>query len=368
MTASQRRSFLISLGIIFCALVLVFAPKNLLTRQITVVHGSELQQILGTLKQKFEQSHPGIKIELKPEGSKDIVNNYIDRKLDYKPTVLIPADGELLTELQTRWRSQNSEELFYGQPRPIAKTQLVAIAWPERGKLLFPNGQFSWQRLEQALQLGDWGRLGGPASWGSFDLLLTDPTRSNSGQRGLYLWASEKLGNLPNVNQLNQPEMTDLLRLIKRSVYLPPRSTDVLLQEFIARGVNQADVALVYESIALSRWRESQTSQGKPYEIYYLNTTLSSIPTAAVLKPDVDDGEAAAAKEFLDFLNQPAQQEVFVQYGFRPVSANLDVSQVNGSPWQQKIPGSQAKPSVQVLPTPEPEVLDEIVRQWGRAN
>jgi hypothetical protein len=41
---------------------------------------------------------------------------------------------------------------------------------------------------------------------------------------------------------------------IKRSEYQPARSSDILLQEFVAKGVNEADIATDYESIALSRW------------------------------------------------------------------------------------------------------------------
>jgi ABC-type molybdate transport system substrate-binding protein len=359
---------LISLVIIFCALALAIAPIPALKQQVTVVAGSELQQILPVLKQQFAESHPEIQVDLLFQGSQDIVNNFIDQKFDLPPTVLIPADAELLDELQERWRSQNQGEPFYDQPRPLAKTFLVGIAWPERGKVLFPQNQFDWSRLEQALKAGNWASLGGQSNWGSFDLLITDPTRSNSSQRALYLWATDKLGRVPDLVQLNQTTIDSLFGLIKRSVYQPPRSSDVLLQEFIARGTNDADVALVYESIALNRWQESQTSQGQPYQIYYLNQTLENTSTAVIMQRDVDRGKAAAARKFLEFLSQPAQQEVFVRFGFRPAAANLDLMQVNGSPWQQKIPGSQATPSGKILPPPQRDVLAEIVRQWRRAN
>jgi ABC-type molybdate transport system substrate-binding protein len=368
MSESQRRSVLISLVIIFCALALTFLPLPGLKQHITVVAGSELQQILPILSQRFQQSHPGITVELKFEGSQDIVNKFIDRRFDYTPTVLIPADAAHLNELRSRWQAQNPGEAFYSQPRPLAKTLLVAIAWPERGKVLFPQGQFSWQQIEQVLDTGNWSRVGGPANWGSFDLLLTDPTRSNSAQQGLYLWATTKLGTPPDQNQLSQPPLSNLFAMVKRSVYQPPRSTDILLQEFIARGVNDADVALVYESIALSRWQSSQTSQGQPYQIYYLNPTLENTSTAAIVREQVDANMAAAATQFIDYLSQTPQQEVFVQYGFRPAAVNLALRQVASSPWRQNIPGSQVQLQGKVLPAPSSQVLDEIARQWNRAN
>jgi ABC-type molybdate transport system substrate-binding protein len=139
MAMTKRRSVLSSLVIIFCALALATAPIPALKQQITVVAGSELQQILPVLKQQFAQSHPEIKVDLLFQGSQDIVNNFIDQKFDTPPTVLIPADAELLDELQERWRSQNQGEPFYEQPQPLAKTLLVGIAWPEGEKFCSPK-------------------------------------------------------------------------------------------------------------------------------------------------------------------------------------------------------------------------------------
>jgi len=129
---------------------------------------------------------------------------------------------------------------------------------PLWGKVLFPNGRFSWQRVEKAMQAGNWQAVGDQSDWGNFDFVTTDPTRSNSGQVTLSLWALSKLGGgTPNSADLNNPAIELLFGTVKRSVYQPPRSTDILLQEFIARGPNDADVATVYESIALYRWQQS---------------------------------------------------------------------------------------------------------------
>ncbi len=178
----------------------------------------------------------------------------------------------------------------------------------------------------------------------------------------LSLWGQSKASNF------NDPSVQALFSLIKKSVYQPPRSTDILLQEFIARGSNDSDVATVYESIALYRWQQSATSQGKPYQIYYLNPTVETTPTAAIVRRDVDDSTANAAKKFLDFLTQPEQQAVLVQYGFRPVNNSVDLKAVPNSPWSKNIPGAEVKPTVQTLPPPNADALGEIQRLWERAN
>lgn len=357
-----------SIAIILAASGLAYASLPGLQRTVIVVSGTELQAPLQQLEAQFEQENPDIKLELKFQGSQDIVNNYIDRKHDFKPTVLIPANSEFLNELSQRYSAQNNSDPFSDPPQAIAKTLLVGIAWQDRGKVLFPNGRFSWQQLEQAMQAGQWQAIGGQSDWGSFDFVTTDPTRSNSGQVTLGLWVLSKLGGgNPNSANFNNPAIESLFSTVKRSVYQPPRSTDILLQEFIARGPNDADVATVYESIALSRWQQSAKNQGKPYQIYYLDPTIETVATAAIVRQDVDTATANAARKFISFLTEPEQQKVFVQYGFRPVSS-IKLQSITNSPWGQNIPGAEVNPAVKTVPVLKEQVLGEIQRLWQRVN
>ncbi|MEQ8972313.1 MAG: substrate-binding domain-containing protein [Coleofasciculus sp. C1-SOL-03] len=360
---------LTSIGIILVSLGLTYAPLPGFNQTVIVVSGTELAEPLQTLEPRFEEENPGIELELKFQGSQDMVNNYIDNQNDFQPTVLIPASNEIVQELGDRTQAQQNGEPFYNTPQPIAKTILVGVAWTQRGTILFPNGRFQWQRVEQAMEAGNWGDIGGNNDWGSFDFVITDPTRSNSGQVTLGLWAQSKLGRRPLSNAgLNNPEINSLFSLIKRSVYQPPRSTDILLQEFISRGPNDADVATVYESIALYRWQQSAANQGKPYQIYYLDPTIETVSTAAIVRRNVSERQAKAAQQFLEFLIQPPQQEVFVQYGFRPVNNTVDLQTVPNSPWSQTIPGAEINPPGRVIPPPDKQVLTEIQRLWERAN
>lgn len=361
-------SLFISLGIILASLGLTYFPVPGVTRKIVVVAGTEIQDALQKLESQFEQVHPNIKLELKFQGSQDIVNNYIDNKNDFQPTVLIPSNGKILEELTQRYQAINNSEPFYESPQPIAKTILVAIAWPQRGKVLFPNGRFEWQPVERAMQAGKWEAIGGQKNWGSFDFLTTNPTRSNSGQLTMGLWAQSKSGGNLTPAIFNNPGVNSLFKLVKRSVYQPPRSTDILLQEFIARGANEADVATVYESIALHRWQQASITQGEPYQIFYLNPTIETTSTAAIPRRNVTKETASAARKFINFLTQPEQQKVFVQYGFRPVNQSVDLKTVPNSPWNQNIPGVEVTPTVNSLAPPDPKTLGEIKRMWERAN
>jgi ABC-type molybdate transport system substrate-binding protein len=366
----NRRSLYISIATIVAALGLAYAPiPSDRPSSIIVVSGSELQEPLQKIVAEFGQQHPNIQIALKTQGSLDMVNRYIDDKNDFQPTVLIPANGELLKDLETRWRSHNNSPAFYGAPQPIAKTRMVAIAWPERGKALFPDGQFRWERIEQAMKAQNWSNFGGPATWGSFDFKMTDPTRSNSGQLTLSLWLESKLKQSTlSPEDLNAPQAQSLVSLLKRSVYQPARSSDILLQEFVAKGANEADIATDYESNALSRWAQSKTSQSQPYQIYDLRPTVETTLTAAIVQRNVDENIAKAAQTFLDALTQPTFQSVLVQYGFRPINAAIKIESVAGSPWQRKIPGALINPTNTSVESPPLQTLQDINRLWERAQ
>lgn len=367
--SGSRKQALTSIVITLAAFSLAYAPIPALQKTVVIVSGTELQAPLQQLAAKFQQQNPNIKLELKFQGSQDIINNYIDQKNEQKPTVLIPASSEFLDELQQRYTAQNNSEPFLEPPQAVAKTLLVGVAWSERGKVLFPDGRFSWLRIEQAMQASNWQAIGGQKDWGSFDFVITDPNRSNSGQVTLSLWALSKLrDDNPNSANFNNPAIDSLFSTVKRSVYQPPRSTDILLQEFIARGPNDADVATVYESIALSRWQQSGKNQGKPYQIYYLNPTIETVATAAIVRQDVDAATANAAIRFISYLKEPEQQKVFVQHGFRPAISGINLQEVVNSPWTQNIPGVEVNPPVKIVPVPKQYVQGEIQRIWQRAN
>jgi ABC-type molybdate transport system substrate-binding protein len=370
MAKPKQRSLYLSIAMIAAALGLAYAPIPGTKRSIIIVSGTELQEPLQKIIPQFQQQHPEIEITLKTQGSLDMVNRFIDDKNDFQPTVLIPANGELLKDLDTRWQTQNNSAAFYGTPVPIVKTRLVAIAWTERGKALFPDGKFRWERIEQAMKAQSWGSVsGGTAAWGSFDFKMTDPTRSNSGQVSLGLWLESKLKQSTlNAADLSTPAAQSLVSLVKRSVYQPARSSDILLQEFVAKGANEADIATDYESIALYRWSQSKTSQSQPYQIYDINPTVETTSTAAIVKRNVDEGTAKAAQTFLTALTQPTYQAVLVQYGFRPINPAVQIESVAGNLWQQGIPGAQAKPSTPAINPPSLQTLQDIGRLWERAQ
>lgn len=102
---SKSRNILISSVIGIGSLALAYVPLPGVSQSIVVVSGSELQEPLAVLEAEFEQQYPDIDLQLEFQGSQDIVNNYIDDKNRFVPTVLIPANGEVFNDLESRWQS-----------------------------------------------------------------------------------------------------------------------------------------------------------------------------------------------------------------------------------------------------------------------
>jgi hypothetical protein len=266
----------------------------------------------------------------------------VNRNLEAGPErarVLIPSNQDQLRAFQAAKASQGEAAPFTAAPRPIARTLLVAVAWPERAARLFPDGRFSWARLRQAAAAGQWSALGGPAEWGSFDLRTTDPLRSNSGQLTLALWSRE------------QPGAASVATL-KRAVYRPARSTDILLREFISGGPNDADVGMVYEAAALMRAGEAEQRRPGGYRLLVPDPTIEMVLAAAVLRGE-GLGGAADGERFVAFLAGPDGQDVLRGAGFRGPDGR------GGSPEGER---------VRRLSSPDRVELDELLRQWQQAG
>jgi hypothetical protein len=288
------------------------------------------------LETRFEREHPAVDLHWQVSGSQDMVNQALEPSGE-RPRVLIPASEELLRGLAERLRRQQSDSGLR-DPQPVARTVLVAVGWPERAQTLFGGGSFRWESLQKALNSDRWEQIGGPTSWGRFNLRATDPARSNSGQLALLLWLRSQASDRAVITW-------------RRALYQPPRSTDILLREFIAAGPNDGDLAFVYESIALNRREESRQRQGEAYRLLVPDPSYETVLAAGVIegpaRGTLRDGEA-----LVRFLRRGPQQELLMNWGFRSIDGRLPK-------------GAQ---TTTVLPAPDQMQRERVLRLWQAAS
>ncbi len=344
MAATLTRRRLLSLLIAGASLALAAAPLPGLRRPLVVAVGSELAGAMAELEPLFERHQGGIDLAWRVQGSQDMVNRAREEGPE-RPRVLIPANRDLLGQLAAELRAQGGAPAFLQAPVPVARTLLVAVAWPERAQRLFPDGRFSWPLLRRAAAAGQWGALGAPASWGSFDLRSADPMRSNSGQLTLALWCQDRKSG-------SSGGAGECAAALRRAVYRPARSTDILLQEFISGGPNEGDLALVYEASALARQGEAGRLRPGGYVLLFPDPTIETVLAAAVLRGEAD-GRAEDGERFVAFLLSPEGQGVLTRLGFRAADGGG---------------GSPAARGVKRLPPPSPEQREELLRLWQQAG
>ncbi len=338
MESSLRRRRLLSLAIAAAALLLATAPLPGLRRPLLVAVGSELETVMGQVEPMFERQHPSIDLRWQVQGGQDMVNRSLDAGAE-RPRVLIPANRDLLAELADGLRARGQDPPFVRAPQAIARTLLVAVAWPERARSLFGDGRFDLERLRRAALIGRWAGIGGPETWGSFDLRTTDPLRSNSGQLTLALWCR------------NQPT-AGCASGLRRAVYRPARSTDILLREFISAGPNEGDLAMVYESSALARQEEARGQRPGGILLLVPDPTFETVLAAAVLKgPGV--GSEGDGERLVTFLLGEKGQALLAGAGFRRPDGRG---------------GSPAGNGVKRLPPPPRAELEELLRLWQQAG
>jgi ABC-type molybdate transport system substrate-binding protein len=336
MPLSQPRRRALSLVILAMSVLIAAAPWTPFRRRLLVAIGSELEQPMRELETRFEREHPAVDLHWQVRGSQDMVNQALVPSGE-RPRVLIPASEELLRGLAERMRRQQNDSGLQ-DPQPVARTVLVAVSWPERAQALFGGDSFNWESLQQALSDGSWEQLGGQASWGRFNLRATDPARSNSGQLALLLWRRSQASD--------RAVMT-----WRRALYQPPRSTDILLREFIAAGPNDGDLAFVYESVALNRREESRQRQGEAYVLLVPDPSYETVLAASVIEGPAS-GRLGDGEALVRFLRRGPQQEVLMNWGFRSIDGRLPRGALTTT----------------ILPAPDQTQREGMLRIWQAAS
>jgi ABC-type sulfate transport system substrate-binding protein len=105
-------------------------------------------------------------------------------------------------------------------------------------------------------------------------------------------------------------------------------STGTFMQNLVRQGPSLYDVAIVYESLAISEIPRAQ-GRWETLRVLYPNINLWSDHPLCLLDAEwVTPAQKKAAAVLADFLMTPQVQRAALKRGYRP--GNLDVSVVNG--------------------------------------
>ncbi len=178
---------------------------------------------------------------------------------------------------------------------------------------------------------GGWPAVGGRPGWGYVKLGHTDPTRSNSGLQALVLMALEHFGaQTVTVEQVLDPGFQQLVKELELGVTGRDASTGVFMTDMLRFGPSKYDIALVYESLAISQL-ENARGRWDNLHIYYPPVTIwSDHPVALLDAPWVTPAQRAAAEQVVAFLRSKPVQATALRFGFRPADPAVPIKTADG--------------------------------------
>jgi hypothetical protein len=304
--------------------------------ELTFEYSTEKKEWLELAVGWFERDNPSIKVKLVAKGSLEAAQAILDGT--DKPTMWSPADSLIANLLAADWQTKYAAELFPTSgdagPQPLLLSPLVFVVWEDRAKVLTDGatGQLSWKTIHKAVASPKgWPAIGGKPAWGFVKLGHTDPNWSNSGVQALMLMALEFFGTPTiTVEQLLEPKFQDFVKEIELGVPKFESSTGTFMTDMIRFGPSKYDIAVVYESLAVSQLENAQGRWGSLH-IYYPPVTIWSDHPVVILGGSwVTPAQRAAAEKLSAHLRSSRIQSSTLRYGFRPADPSVPMKPDSG--------------------------------------
>jgi hypothetical protein len=337
-------------------------------------YSTEKKDWLEAAVAEFHKSHPRTRVKLIGKGSLEAADAILDGS--DKPVLWSPADSLVANLLASDWQTKHQSQLFPTTgdtgPQPLLLTPLVFVVWAERAKVLEPSGsgQLSWKAIQKAVASPKgWAGIGGKPAWGFVTLGHTDPNKSNSGMEAIALMAYEyfQITSGLTVDQLLDPGFQKFVKDIERGVQRFEASTGTFMTDMIRFGPSKYDIAVVYESLAVSQLENAQGRWGSLH-IYYPPVTIwSDHPVVMLDAPWVTPAQKAAGAELIAFLRSTPVQATALRFGFRPADTSVPVKTTEGTnPFTKS---AQYGLSLELPPAAQPPdgaVIRNMLMMWSR--
>lgn len=302
-----------------------------------------------------------------------------------RPTAVSPASSIWTEALRSDWAAQSGGEVIAGSPQPLVLTPLVAVAWEERAAVLWPGGVANfWARLHDALDnpegwkavavangfAPDSPEAARAASWGLVKFGHTSPLTSNSGAQALILMSygyHNKTAGLTPADILD-PGFQSWIEEIESAVIDFGDSTGTFMTRMVQFGPSRYDVVMVYENLAIESIDAALGRWGQPIRVYYPPATMfSDHPYAVLGDPVTTATQRAAAERFGAFLRERPQQELALQFGFRPADPSVTVvTSSPNNPFNKYAAYGVQVDIAQQVETPSGETVATLLDLWQR--
>jgi Ca-activated chloride channel family protein len=256
--------------------------------------------------------------------------------------------------------------LVIAMPRPMAE----ALGWPDE-----PLGYADILALSQDPE--GWAAHGHP-EWGAFRLGKTNPNFSTSGLSALIAQAYAANGKTSglSIEDLDKVTTQEFARGVESAVVHYGDITMTFMNNQF-RADQRGNPFGYVSAVAVEEKTVIDYNNGDPdgilqegeeprpprvplVAIYPEEGTLYSDNPLFILDAEwVDDDEAAGAQRFVDFVQEPANQEKVLEFGFRPGNPDVAI----GAPIDARHGVDPDQPQT-LLDVPSPEVLARLLDDW----
>lgn len=340
--------------------------------ELTFVYSTEKKDWIEAAVAEFAKVEPSIKVTLVGKGSLEASAAILDGSL--KPALFSPADSLIANLLADDWATKTGKPLFAADPQPLLLSPLVFVVWQDRAQVLTAKseGVLTWKAIREAVMSPKgWPAVGGKPAWGFVKLGQTDPSRSNSGLQALLSMSLEYYGktNGLTVEELLDEKYQQWVKDIERSVARFEASTGTFMTDMIRFGPSKYDIAVVYESLAVSQLENEQGRWGNLH-LYYPPVTLWSDHPIMLLETDaLTPAQRAAGQKLIDYLRSVPVQSTALRFGFRPADPSVPMKATEGAGPNPFAKLSQYGLSLELpaaATAPDGAVVRNLLTMWSR--
>ncbi len=245
-----------------------------------------------------------------------------------KPTVWSPGDMSWVEAANQVWKDRSGRPLVSGDcPRIVYAASGFGMWRPMAEALGWPDKPIGWSQLvDLAADPQGWGKVGHP-EWGQFKFGHAHPDHSTTGFSMMATLAYATLGKTSGLTPelVRGEQVVQAFRKVELNTYHYGLSTRGLLTLMANRGPSYLHAVTASETAVLKANDVFSQTMRFPYVFVFPaeGTFWSDNPFCIPDADWVSAEQREAAGLYRDYLLQPAQQDMAVTIGLRPVNPDV---------------------------------------------
>jgi len=333
--------------------------------ELTFTYGSEKEKWINEATAEFNRaghrssSGKPIYVRAIAMGSGEAIDEVMEGHR--QPDIISPASAAFIKLGNSQSQSRYGKDLISSTDNLLLSPVVIAMWKPMAEAIGWGKKPIGWADiLALARSQKGWDAYGYP-QWGRFKFGHTHPQFSNSGLISLFAEVYAGSGKTAGLTlaDVNKAHTADFLSGIEKSVVHYGSSTGFFGRQMFLSGPQYLSAAVLYESMVI----ESYSQNNLPFPMVAIypkeGTFWSDHPIGIVEREWVTPEHREAAKTYIQYLLQPAQQAKAITYGFRPGSVDVPLA----SPIDAAH-GIDPKEPKTTLEVPTVPVMDAILNLW----